>query len=95
MQQLLVVSGWQVSAGSKQASIVIDSGQGTWGDKNRDGQKDVEGPFGVVGVARYGKGTVIVLGDDAILANVAIDEADNRQLLENLFKLFETSAKTV
>ncbi len=95
VQQLLVVSGWQVSAGSKQASIVIDSGQGTWGDKNRDGQKDVEGPFGVVGVARYGKGTVIVLGDDAILANVAIDEADNRQLLENLFKLFETSAKTV
>ena len=49
----------------------------------------------MVGVARYGKGTVIVLGDDAILANVAIDEADNRQLLENLFKLFETSAKTV
>ncbi len=95
VSQILVVSGWQVSAASPQAKIVVDSGEGTWGDKNRDGQKDVEGPFGVVGVARYGKGTVIVLGDDAILANVAIDQADNRRLLENLFKLFETSAKTV
>lgn len=90
-----VVSGWAIQSASPEAKVVVGSGGGTFADENRDGKPDVEGPFGLIGVARYGKGTVIVSGDDAVFANLAIDAASNRRLLENLLDLFATSAKLV
>ena len=51
--------------------------------------------MGVVGVARFGKGTVIVLGDDAIFANVAIDEGDNRSAAAEPVQAVRDERKTV
>lgn len=90
-----VVSGWAIRSASPSSKVVVGSGAGTYADQNRDGKPDVEGPFGLIGVARYGKGTVIISGDDAVFANLAIDAAGNKKLLQNLLELFATSAKLV
>jgi len=91
--QILVVSGWPVDTDTTKlatAKLVVLAKGNVVADTNANGQYD-EGdkqqPFGVVGVAPVGNGRVVVLGDDAILANVGINEADNMKLLDNILKL--------
>jgi hypothetical protein len=89
VSRVLVVSGWPVSATSPDAEIVVRTGAGTWIDANKDGAQDTSetAEFGVVGAAGVGSGTVIVVGDDAVFANVALDQADNAALLDNILEL--------
>lgn len=42
------------------------------------------GEWGVVGMVKYGKGYVIVVGDDAAFTDAYIDSANNRKFVENL-----------
>ena len=51
---------------------------------------DPQPPYGVVGVATIGSGRVVVLGDDAIFANIAIDTNDNAKFLDNLLELISS-----
>lgn len=86
-----VISGWAVQAVDEKAKVVVGTDPNAWADFDSDGtrtERDPAGAFGVVGAARVGFGAVVVLGDDAILANIALDSADNRRLLENIIDLF-------
>jgi hypothetical protein len=93
VSRVLVVSGWAVRVEPTKlakGSLVVTSGPGVVVDGNNDRKitsADPRPPFGVVGVAPVGYGRVIVLGDDAIFANIAIDQADNPILLGNILKL--------
>lgn len=93
VSQILVVSGWPVQTDSTKlasAKLVVLAKGNVVADTNANGRydgNDEQQPFGVVGVAPVGSGRVVVLGDDAIFANMGIKEADNMRLLENILKL--------
>lgn len=93
VSRVLVVSGWAVRTEPTKlakGSLVVTSGPGVVVDGNNDRKitsADPQPPFGVVGVAPVGYGRVIVLGDDAIFANIAVDQADNPILLDNILKM--------
>ena len=88
-----VVSGWPVGTEKSDIAeprIVINAPKSTVVDANGDNTfdtKDPQPPYGMVGVATIGSGRVVVMGDDAILANIAIDTNDNAKLLDNLLEL--------
>jgi len=93
VKNIQVVSGWPVSTEKSDIAeprIVINSPKSAVVDSNADGaftEKDMQPPYGMVGVADIGSGRVVVLGDDAIFANIAIDTNDNAKLLDNLLEL--------
>lgn len=92
VKRILVVSGWPVSLSESQiadprivvsapADVLVDA----TGD-NRFTAEDPQPPYGVIGVASVGSGRVIVMGDDAIFANVAIGKFDNSRLFNNILE---------
>ena len=93
VNSIAVLSGWAVSADKntlKTAKLVVSTGPEALADTNGNQQfdsADKQAPFGVVGVTTVGSGRVIVLGDDAIFANVGIGTADNGKLFDNILKL--------
>jgi hypothetical protein len=100
VKRLSVVSGWPVSTSASEIAdprIVVEAPKGVVVDGNNDqafdGQ-DPQPPYGVVGVATIGSGRVVVLGDDAIFANIAIDTNDNAKFLDNLLELVSAAKPT-
>lgn len=93
VDDLLVVSGWSVGVDKTKlasASLVVTSGPDVYVDQDEDGQlsaADPPPPFGVVGVAPVGSGRVVVLGDDAVFANMTMEYPGNRRLLDNILEL--------
>lgn len=91
VRQLLVVSGWPVATASDSAKIVVSTDTDAWlspiGDEATTAPPATQlGAFGIIGVARVGKGRIVVSGDDAIFANLALDQLDNARLLDNIIK---------
>ena len=89
VKQVLVVSGWPVSAATEQAELVVNTRPDTWlsaaGDQQPTPPADATfASYGVIGVTSIGKGRVIVSGDDAIFANLALSQVDNAKLLDNI-----------
>lgn len=90
VKQIGVVSGWPLSLSESEIAdprIVVSAPRGVVVDATGDNQfttEDPQPPYGVIGVASVGSGRVIVMGDDAILANVAIGQLDNTRLLNNI-----------
>ncbi|NTU71174.1 MAG: DUF4350 domain-containing protein [Coriobacteriia bacterium] len=93
VKMLSVASGWPVGLEKSDIAdprIIIEAPAEVVVDQNNDqkfDKKDPQPPYGVVGVATIGSGRVVVLGDDAIFANIAIDTNDNARLLDNLLEL--------
>jgi len=93
VSEVLVVSGWPVDTDTTKlasAKLVVLAKGNVAADTNANGvydEGDEQQPFGVVGVAPVGSGRVVVLGDDAIFANIGINGADNMRLLENILEL--------
>jgi len=96
VNQILIVSGWPVSATDKGAYLAVSSGIDTWidADASRSREESEAGPHGVVGASGVGRGTVIVVGDDAVFANVALGQADNAKLLDNILQLMHTQLES-
>jgi hypothetical protein len=96
VKMLSVVSGWPVSVSPSEIAdprIVIEAPKSVVVDGNGDNAfdaSDPQPPYGVVGVATIGSGRVVVLGDDAIFANIAIDTNDNAKFLDNLLDLISS-----
>lgn len=90
---LAVVSGWPVTTATKQAEYVIKTDDAAWVDVNQNGTRDEGegGPFGVVGATRVGDGFIIVIGDDAVFANMAIGQPGNARLLDNILEMMRGS----
>jgi hypothetical protein len=93
VRNIQVVSGWPVSTEKSDIAeprIVVKAPASSIVDSNGDNsftEKDLQPPYGIVGVADIGSGRVVVFGDDAIFANIAIDTNDNAKLLDNLLEL--------
>jgi len=93
VSSILVVSGWPLSLSESRIAdprIVVSAPKTTAVDATGDNKftsADPQPPYGVIGVASVGSGRVIVMGDDAIFANVAIGQLDNARLLYNILKL--------
>ncbi len=96
VKTLSVVSGWPVSVSPSEIAdprIVIEAPKNVVVDSNGDNAfdtSDPQPPYGVVGVATIGSGRVVVLGDDGIFANIAIDTNDNAKFLDNLLELISS-----
>ncbi|MFQ5328932.1 MAG: DUF4350 domain-containing protein [Thermodesulfobacteriota bacterium] len=69
------------------ATIIASTTERAWGDSNRNRVFDEGEPMvkvGVVAVAEPGKGRVVVIADDAPLANAFLDMGDNLTLAGNI-----------
>ncbi|MBE9535949.1 MAG: DUF4350 domain-containing protein [Proteobacteria bacterium] len=69
------------------AKTVAYTSDRAWGDMNRNRMFDGGEPMlklGLVAAAQFGKGRVVVVADDAPLANAFIGEADNIKLAKNI-----------
>lgn len=90
VKQIGVVSGWPLSLSESEIAdprIVVSAPDGVVVDATGDNKfttEDPQPPYGVIGVASVGSGRVIVMGDDAIFANLAIGQLDNTRLLNNI-----------
>lgn len=92
VSRVLVVSGWAVTPATETARIAVATSADTWvtsaGDQQPAPPADAQfDSFGVIGIAGVGAGRVIVSGDDAIFANLALGQADNARLLDNIIKV--------
>jgi len=89
--RILVVSGWPVDAVSESAEVVVSTGPNAWlsgpGDQAPTPPADSDlAAYGLIGTARVGEGQIVVSGDDAVFANLALSQADNARLLDNIIR---------
>lgn len=71
------------------AKVIASTSKHAWGDMNRNRIFDAGEPmlkFGLVAATEFGKGRVVVVADDAPLANAFIGEADNVQMAKNIIR---------
>lgn len=100
VSRVLVVSGWPVGAVGNGARLVVSTADDCWTAPTGDRAGPAPAPgaprgsFGIIGVTRIGKGLLIVAGDDAIFANVAIGHEDNARLLDNILRLMRGADET-
>lgn len=97
VSQVLVVSGWPVALVDGSQPLVSTRAD-TWlspaGDQQPTPAPDaVFGSYGVIAVTEFGRGRVVVSGDDAIFANLAINEGDNARLLDNIIGLMTAATE--
>lgn len=72
---------------SKEAKTLINSSGASWLDRTRNQKRDIGeplGPFSILTIEDYGKGTLIVLSEPSLLINQMRDEFDNSILISNL-----------
>ena len=96
--RVFVLSGWGVDVVGEGARTVVETSEDTWMDVDRDNaltSADRVGPIGLVGVSDVGAGSFILVGDDAVFANVGIGQADNARLLSNILKLMAQRTKAI
>jgi len=91
VDRILVVSGWPVDAVSESAQVVVSTGSNAWlsgaGDQQPTPPAGTQlGSYGLIGTARVGEGQIVVSGDDAVFANLALNQADNARLLDNIIR---------
>jgi hypothetical protein len=89
VHSLDMMGAWALDSPSREASMLVLASPNTWMDINGDKQltkEDPSGRFSVVAATRLGKGLFIVSGDDALFANLALQSADNRRMLDNLMR---------
>lgn len=71
----------------KGARVVAATGDNAFADFNRNRTRDKDEPkikVGVVAISEFGKGKVVVVADDAPLANAFLHMGDNLKLAENI-----------
>lgn len=71
----------------KDARVVAATSDNAFADFNRNRVRDKDEPkikVGVVAISEYGKGKVVVVADDAPLANAFLDKGDNLKLAKNI-----------
>jgi hypothetical protein len=99
VSQVVVVSGWPVATASDQAKLVVSTGEDTWVSEAGDQAPTppagtMFGSYGVIGITQAGKGQVIVCGDDAVFANLALGAGDNAKLLDNIIRMMSLMSET-
>lgn len=88
-----VLGAWAL-APRPPSRIVVGTGADVYLDMDRSGtltSGDIKGPFGMVGEHQVGKGVLIMSGDDAVFANIALASKDNMQLFDNVVAAMKTA----
>lgn len=98
VDEILVVSGWPVGTASESGKLAVMTGGDSWLTSAGDQQPlppdgTAFSSYGIIGVAQVGKGLIVVSGDDAVFANIALGMADNARLLENIIELMSKMEK--
>jgi hypothetical protein len=91
VNSIRVLGAWAVAVQSPSV-IVVGTGKDAWLDQDNNGSlgtNDMQGPFGMIAERQVGKGVIIVSGDDAVFANIALASTDNLQLFDNIIKAFK------
>lgn len=93
VESIAVVSGWPVTTAHTDSEYVIKTDGNTWVDGNDNKLRDAgeKAEYGVVAARRVGEGYIIVVGDDAVFANIAIGQPGNARLLDNILELMRGS----
>jgi len=98
VDEILVVSGWPVGTASESGRLAVMTGADSWLTSAGDQQPippegTVFSSYGIIGITQVGKGLIVVSGDDAVFANIALGMADNAKLLENIIDLMSEMQK--
>lgn len=91
VQGVAVQGSWGLRSTDKNAFVVVSTGPDAWADFNANDAYDEgepKGSYGIVGVALYGDGKVVVVADDAVFNNSVLRTASNEKLLENIATWF-------
>ena len=95
IQKIAVYGTWSVTSKEPSRTVAWTSAS-AWSDVNRNRvlDPDVERTdrLGIVAVAEYGSGKVVVVADDAIFIDMFMNEGDNRQFGENIVTWFMEKA---
>ena len=87
-----VMGAWGVGF-QDPTQIAVGTGADAWLDADGDGKltsADTRGPFGMIVVRSVGKGELILSGDDAVFANLALASSDNVRLFDNIVAAMKT-----
>lgn len=88
-----VLGAWAVGFQAP-ATVAVGTGSDAWLDEDGNGQitsADRQGPFGMIVERRVGKGELILSGDDAVFANLALASTDNVRLLDNIIAVMKNA----
>lgn len=86
-----VLGAWAVGFQAP-AKVAVGTGADAWLDADGNGQltaADTKGPFGMIVERPVGKGELILSGDDAVFANLALASTDNVRLLDNIIAVMK------
>lgn len=86
-----VQGSWGLRSIDKNAYVVVSTGPDAWADFNANDAYDEgepQGSYGIVGIALYGDGKVVVVADDAVFNNSNLRVEGNNRLLENIATWF-------
>ena len=86
VRSIALMGAWGLMA-DEGATIIASTTERAWGDSNRNRVYDEGEPIlkvGVVAVAEPGKGKVVVIADDAPMANAYLAMGDNLALARNI-----------
>lgn len=95
INKVAVYGTWSVISNEPAKTVAWTSGS-AWRDiiKNKIFDPDIETRerLGIIAVAEYGSGKVVVAADDAIFIERFMNDGDNRKFGENIIKWFKGSA---
>jgi hypothetical protein len=88
---IAVMGAYGLKGKNDSVSELIFTSPSAWVDMNGNDIKDtgdIEGKFCVVAASEFGKGKIVIIGDDAVFSNLLIQNSGNSQLLKNIFEWF-------
>lgn len=87
---------WGVTSNSKEIVLVAETSKGAWIDLNRNKIRDEKAEplntLGIVAAGQFGKGKVVIFGDDAIFQEKFLVEG-NKKLAENMARWLTSEDK--
>lgn len=91
LSKFAIYGTWGFIKNSSSVELLALSSPSSWIDTNKNGKPDdneQKGPFGVIAIGTYGKGTFLFFADDAIFQNSFLEQ-ENLQLAKNLAKFIK------
>lgn len=85
------MGAYGIKAKEDNAAEIVFTSDNAWVDLNENGTKDKDdfsGKLCLVAAKEFGKGKVVVVGDDAVFSNMLISSSGNKQLLQNIAEWF-------
>lgn len=85
------MGAYGVKGKDRNVDEIIFTSKNAWVDLNENGTRDkgdYSGKLCLLAAREFGKGKVVVVGDDAVFSNMLINSSGNKQLLQNIAEWF-------